>query len=276
MTTDAQAALAQVREALPKGSESVEWEWWTSNSFRRLSVRGSTVDGGVMYAYVAHDGQPDISIRQSDMALIAACSPANMTAILAHVEAQAAALVAAEAALADIGDADREPGDDIKWAERRAMQALPIVRNALACRCDMRTKPMSDMMTAVLSMPYDMAMENELSRRQFWDRAQQALAEIERLTAAAQHEADCVEAYRAQVEMVIRERDDHARWRADLADKLHDRETTISAAWEALRSAGVHSEATIDDGIRLLRRQLAECSQMLARQAATIRELTRP
>lgn len=32
-------------------------------------------------------------------------------------------------------------------------------------------------------MPYDMAMENEFSRRQFWDRAQQALAEIERLTA---------------------------------------------------------------------------------------------
>ena len=57
---------------------------------------------------------------------------------------------------------------------------------------------------------------------------------------------------------LVAERDDHARWRADLADKLHDRETTISAAWEALRSAGVHSEATIDDGIRLLRRQLDE------------------
>lgn len=108
--------------------------------------------------------------------------------------------------------------------------------------------------------------------------------EIERLTAAVQHEADCAEAYRAQIETMIRERDDrtgthaggcadwgpahyecairerddHARWRADLADKLHDRETAISAAWEALRSAGVHSEATIDDGIRLLRRQLAE------------------
>lgn len=113
---------------------------------------------------------------------------------------------------------------------------------------------------------------------------QEAADEIERLRAVAQHEADCVEAYRAQVETMIRERDDrtgthaggcadwgpahyecairerddHARWRADLADKLHDRETTISAAWEALRSAGVHSEATIDDGIRLLRRQLAE------------------
>lgn len=143
--TDAQAALAQVREALPKGSESVEWEWWTSNSFRRLSVRGSTVDGGVMYAYVAHDGQPDISIRQSDMALIAACSPANMTAILAHVEAQE--------------------------------------------------------------------------------------AEIERLHAAVRHEADCAEAYRAQIEMMIHERDE-------------------------------------------LRKQIDECSQMLARQAATIRELS--
>lgn len=93
---------------------------------------------------------------------------------------------------------------------------------------------MSDLMlTAVLSMPYDMAMENEFSRRQFWDRAQQALAEIERLTT---------------------ERDEHARWRAKLADDLHDRETQIIE----------------------LRRQLDECSQMLARQAATIRELTRP
>jgi hypothetical protein len=42
---------------------------------------------------------------------------------------------------------------------------------------------MSDLMlTAVLSMPYDMAMADDLSRRQFYDRAQQALEEIERLT----------------------------------------------------------------------------------------------
>jgi hypothetical protein len=41
---------------------------------------------------------------------------------------------------------------------------------------------MSDLMlTAVLAMPYEMAMENELSRKQFYERAQQALAEIERL-----------------------------------------------------------------------------------------------
>lgn len=43
---------------------------------------------------------------------------------------------------------------------------------------------MSDLMlTAVLSMPYDMAMGDEFSRRQFYDRAQQALEVIERLTA---------------------------------------------------------------------------------------------
>ena len=41
------------------------------------------------------------------------------------------ALVLAEAALSDIGDADREPGDDLAWAERRAAEALPSVREVL-------------------------------------------------------------------------------------------------------------------------------------------------
>lgn len=43
---------------------------------------------------------------------------------------------------------------------------------------------MSDLMlTGVLAMPYEMAMSTELGRRQYWDRAQQALeriAELER------------------------------------------------------------------------------------------------
>ena len=42
------------------------------------------------------------------------------------------ALRKAEAALSDIGDADREPGDDVAWCERRAAEAIPIVRKALA------------------------------------------------------------------------------------------------------------------------------------------------
>lgn len=39
------------------------------------------------------------------------------------------ALYIACCALEDIGDADREPGDDLEWCEQRAKQALPIVRN---------------------------------------------------------------------------------------------------------------------------------------------------
>ncbi len=42
------------------------------------------------------------------------------------------ALKLAEAGLADIGDADREPGDDLAWCERRAAEPLPIIRAAIA------------------------------------------------------------------------------------------------------------------------------------------------
>ena len=51
---------------------------------------------------------------------------------LRKISALRAALEKAEAALADIGDADREPGDDVAWCERRAAQALPVVRAALS------------------------------------------------------------------------------------------------------------------------------------------------
>jgi len=42
------------------------------------------------------------------------------------------ALELAEAALADIGDAERESGDDLAWAEARAAQDLPRIRAVLA------------------------------------------------------------------------------------------------------------------------------------------------
>lgn len=48
------------------------------------------------------------------------------------------------------------------------------------------------------------------------------------------------------------ERDEHARWRSDLADKLHDAESQISAAWTALRRAGIQSEETVAEAIALL------------------------
>lgn len=37
----------------------------------------------------------------------------------------------AESALSDIGDAEREPGDDLEWCEGRAAEALPRIRELL-------------------------------------------------------------------------------------------------------------------------------------------------
>lgn len=61
-----------------------------------------------------------------------------------------------------------------------------------------------------------------------------------------------------RLRVVADERDEYACWREKLADDLHDRETQISDAWQALRDAGVQSEQSIADGIELMRRQLVE------------------
>lgn len=78
--------------------------------------------------------------------------------------------------------------------------------------------------------------------------------EIERLT--AERDAlglDCA-GLQTSLSRVAAERDEHARWRQKLADDLHERESKIIE----------------------LRRQLAEAGKSIARQAATIRGLTRP
>lgn len=46
------------------------------------------------------------------------------------------ALMHAEAVLSDIGDAEREPGDDLAWCEQHAAKALPVVRRAIAAYID--------------------------------------------------------------------------------------------------------------------------------------------
>jgi len=47
------------------------------------------------------------------------------------VEELLSVLQYAEAALADIGDAEREPGDDLAWCENRAAEALPRIRKLI-------------------------------------------------------------------------------------------------------------------------------------------------
>lgn len=50
------------------------WEWWTSNSWRRLSstARGHDQQGGVICPTIARDGHPDLIVKEADMVLIAA------------------------------------------------------------------------------------------------------------------------------------------------------------------------------------------------------------
>ena len=57
-------------------------------------------------------------------------SDADLALILAAPDLLEALRIA-EAALSDIGDADREPGDDVAWCEARAAGAIPQVRAAI-------------------------------------------------------------------------------------------------------------------------------------------------
>ena len=77
--------------------------------------------GNKFYVLQDSDGQEVIAdwLKEADARLIAA-APDLLEA-----------LRKAEAALSDIGDAEREPGDDVAWLERRAAEALPIVRAAI-------------------------------------------------------------------------------------------------------------------------------------------------
>ncbi|EBO9238485.1 hypothetical protein R268_22585 [Salmonella enterica] len=48
------------------------WQWWTSNSFLRLSSQETGKDGGVIDSYVMRDGRPSLRVSKEDMDLIAA------------------------------------------------------------------------------------------------------------------------------------------------------------------------------------------------------------
>ncbi|WP_347291506.1 hypothetical protein [Kluyvera georgiana] len=46
------------------------WEWWTSNSFLRLSSKATGKDGGVIDSTVMRDGHSTLLVKREDMALI--------------------------------------------------------------------------------------------------------------------------------------------------------------------------------------------------------------
>ncbi|EQA1703501.1 hypothetical protein ACXYXE_004104 [Cronobacter dublinensis] len=62
------------------------WEWWTSNSFLRLSSQATGKDGGVIDSYAMSDGHTSLSVSMADMALIAA-APDLLEALQLSVKA---------------------------------------------------------------------------------------------------------------------------------------------------------------------------------------------
>ncbi|WP_105610636.1 hypothetical protein [Cronobacter malonaticus] len=63
------------------------WEWWTSNSFLRLSSQATGKDGGVIDSYAMSDGHTSLSVSKADMALIAA-APDLLEALKSIMELQ--------------------------------------------------------------------------------------------------------------------------------------------------------------------------------------------
>ena len=120
--TDAQAALAQVREALAAGPTPGPWVTMPANAGVHCVARINAWEA-------VPPSDCELSHDSIDASFIAACSPANMTAILAHVEAQAAEIERLTAALKTCVWALRQPLDG--WKGECERKALDEARDAL-------------------------------------------------------------------------------------------------------------------------------------------------
>lgn len=63
------------------------WEWWTSNSFLRLSSKTTGRDGDVIDSFGMSDGATSLSVKADDMNLIAA-APDLLEALQLFLDAQ--------------------------------------------------------------------------------------------------------------------------------------------------------------------------------------------
>jgi hypothetical protein len=77
-------------EALARAATPGEWQWWTSNSWRRLKSLGgrSVLDPFVNPA----DKHPDLEVSEPDMAFIATLSPPTVLELVARLRAAERAL----------------------------------------------------------------------------------------------------------------------------------------------------------------------------------------
>lgn len=73
--------LRQIAKAATPG----RWQWWTSNSFMRLSVQ-SGVDGGVLSGARLSDGQCTVLVSNEDAAYIEAFDPKTVLVLIYEIE----------------------------------------------------------------------------------------------------------------------------------------------------------------------------------------------
>jgi hypothetical protein len=85
-------------ERLAHAATPGPWEWWTSNSWRRLTAEGGR-EGGVLCPFVnRYDHHPDLSISAEDMAHIASADPPTVLELVRELrETRRLAAVGAEA-----------------------------------------------------------------------------------------------------------------------------------------------------------------------------------
>lgn len=124
--TDAQAALAQVREALANRPSAGPW---VATLRDPGTFQVATVDNFGVYSRHPDHGGNAAGFPEHDAAFIAKCNPENMRAILAHVEAQAAEIERLTAALKTCVWALRQPLDE--WKGECERKALDKARDAL-------------------------------------------------------------------------------------------------------------------------------------------------
>lgn len=96
--TDLTTRIADVKKKALEATPG-PWNWWTSNSWRRLKRYDRGITQNVLEPYVCRDGHPDLSISEEDMAYIAAASPDLILAMAAEIDRLTAQLDKAREAL---------------------------------------------------------------------------------------------------------------------------------------------------------------------------------
>ncbi|MGS1115975.1 hypothetical protein [Castellaniella sp. UC4442_H9] len=92
--------MADSYEKLRAAQQSIgvpDWQWWDSNSFRRLTFVEANgrhgQDGGALCAVVQSDGHPDVHMAPGVRGFIEACSPTTVRALLVDLDESDRALV---------------------------------------------------------------------------------------------------------------------------------------------------------------------------------------